>query len=77
MELRLADPWSFRKRERLDRLVAQRKTGQSPGSIQGLKTRGNITTASSWKETLNEEGLKAVNMNPGNPCIQGGDEGDG
>jgi len=67
----------LRRQERLDRLVARRKTGQSLGSIQGLKTRGNITTASSCKETPTEERLKAVNMNPANPRIQGGEEGDG
>ncbi|MFQ5836436.1 MAG: hypothetical protein ACE5HG_01130 [Candidatus Bathyarchaeia archaeon] len=67
----------FRRQERLDRLVAQRKTGQSLGLIQGLKTGGNITTASSWKETPAEEGLKAVNINPANAGIEGGEEDDG
>ena len=66
----------LRRQERLDRLVARRKTGQSLGSIQGLKTRGNITTASSWTETPTEEKLKAVNMNPANVRIEVGEEDD-
>ena len=66
----------FRKQERLDRLVARRKTKQSPASIQGLKTGGNITTASSWEETPTEERLKAVNINPTNAGIEAGEEDD-
>ncbi|NIU82984.1 MAG: hypothetical protein GWN64_05755 [Candidatus Thorarchaeota archaeon] len=57
--------------------MAQRKKGQSLGLIQGLKTGGNITTASSWKETPTEEGLKAVNIDPANAGIEGGEEDDG
>ena len=67
----------FRRQEKLDRLAAQRKKGQSPDPIQGLKTGGNITSASSWKETPAEEGLKAVNINPVNAGIEGGEEDDG
>ncbi len=57
--------------------MAQRKIGQSLGLIQGLKTGGNITTALSWKETLTEEGLKAVNINLANVGIEVGEEDDG
>jgi len=56
--------------------MAQRKTGQSLNSIQRLKTRGNITTASSWTETPTKE-LKAVNINPANAGIGGDEEDDG
>ncbi len=66
----------FRRREKLDHSLGQRKTCQSLGSIQGLRTRGNITTASSWKETPAEEGLKAVNINPANGGIEGDEEDD-
>ena len=66
----------FRRQEKLDRLAAQRKTKQSPASIQGLKTGGNITTASSWKETPIEEGLKAVNINSVNAGIEADEEDD-
>ncbi len=66
----------FRRQEKSDRLVAQRKTSQSLGSIQGLKTGGNITAASSWKETLTEKELKEVNINPANAGIEAGEEDD-
>jgi hypothetical protein len=56
--------------------VTKRKTGQSPDQIQGLKTGGNTTTASSWKETP-AEGLKAVNIDQANAGIGGGEEDDG
>ena len=42
----------FRRQERLGRLLAQGRTGQSPDPIQGLKIRGNITTVSSYKGEL-------------------------
>jgi hypothetical protein len=50
--------------------MAQRKTGQSLNSIQRLKTRGNITTASSYKGKL-------VNINPANAGIAEDEEDDG
>jgi hypothetical protein len=64
----------FRRQERLDRSVGQRKTSQSLDLTRGLKTGGNITAASSWKETLPEEGLKAVNINSVNAGIEGGED---
>jgi hypothetical protein len=66
----------FRRQEKLDRLAAQRKASQNLSSIQGSKTGRNTTTASSWKETPTEEGLKAVNINPANAGIEGGEEDD-
>lgn len=57
--------------------MAQRKTDQSLGLIHGLKTGGNITTASSWKETPTEKALKEVNINSVNAGIEVGEEGDG
>jgi len=66
----------FQRRERLDRLMAPKKTDQSLNPIQRLKTGENITTASSWKETLTE-GLKAVNINPTTVDIGEDEEDDG
>ncbi len=66
----------FRRQEKSDRLAAQRKTSQSLGSIRGLRTGGNITAVSSWKETPTEKELKAVNTNPANASIEAGEEDD-
>ena len=66
----------FRRQEKSDRLAAKRKTSQSLGSIRGLKTGGNITAASSWKETPTEEEFKAVNINSANAGIEVGEEDD-
>lgn len=64
----------FRRQERLDRSVGQRKISQSLDLTRGLKTGGNTTAASSWKETPPEEGLKAVNINSVNAGIEGGED---
>jgi hypothetical protein len=41
-----------------------------------LKTGGNITAASSWKETPTEEEFKAVNISSANAGIEVGEEDD-
>ena len=67
---------SLSKAGKTSSLTGLKKTGRSLGSIQGLRTRGNTTTASSWKETPAEEGLKVVNMNSANGGIEGDEEDD-
>ncbi|MFQ5836340.1 MAG: hypothetical protein ACE5HG_00630 [Candidatus Bathyarchaeia archaeon] len=42
----------FRRQEKLGHLVPLREEGKSPNQIQGLRTRGNITTVSSYKGEL-------------------------
>jgi len=64
----------FRRQERLDRSVAQRKKSQSLDLTRGLKTGGNITAASSWKETPTAKEFKAVNINSANAGIEGGED---
>ena len=60
----------FRRQERLELLLAQGRTAQSPDPSQGSKTRGNMTTVSSYKGEL-------VNMNLADVAIGVDEEDDG
>ena len=68
---------SLSKAGKVRSLSGSKKDRSKPRLNPRVKNKRKYSNRIILQRNAHQEGLKAVNMNPANPCIQGGEEDDG